>query len=78
MDAYLKPMATVDKALHLIPIVGKAAQAVTEIQIEIEGSLADPKIHAAPIKKIGDTIEDEAKEPGDLLKGFGKELKKIF
>jgi hypothetical protein len=78
MGAYLKPMATIDKALHLIPIVGQAAQAVTEIQIEIEGSLADPKIHAAPIKQIGDNIEDEAKEPGDILKGFGKELKKIF
>lgn len=78
INAHLKPLATVDKAFHFIPLIGKAAQHITEIQIDIEGSLAGPKIHAAPIKKTGNTIEDEAKEPGDILKGFGKELKKIF
>jgi uncharacterized protein involved in outer membrane biogenesis len=78
INAHLKPLATVDKALDFIPLIGKAAQNITEIRIDIKGSLADPKIHAAPIEKLGHTVEDEAKESGDLLEGVGKELKKIF
>jgi hypothetical protein len=36
INAYLKPLATVDKALDFMPLVGKAVQGITEIQIDTD------------------------------------------
>ena len=78
LNVFLKPMATVDKALQIVPLVGKAAESITEIRIDIEGSLEDPKIHAAPIKQFGEIIEDGLKAPATILENIGEDLKKIF
>jgi uncharacterized protein YhdP len=75
MEALLVPLATVDKELNYVPIVGKALEDVTQIQIDVEGPLKDPKIHTAQIKGLE---KDVAKEPVEILKDAGKILKKIF
>jgi uncharacterized protein involved in outer membrane biogenesis len=64
IEAKLVPFDTVKKAFNSIPIVGEKAGSLTEIHIDIKGPLEDPKIRAAPIKR--------------LIKDPGKNLKKIF
>lgn len=63
------------KNLNFIPIVGEMAGDFTKIDIDIKGPLSDPKIHAVPIKGL---VKDVAKEPVEILKDAGKNLKKIF
>jgi len=76
--ALLKPLVTVDKTLNLIPIVGKAAEHMTQIRMDVEGSLKDPKIYTAEIKEFGKSLEGPAKALETILKDVGKGLKKIF
>jgi uncharacterized protein YhdP len=64
IEAKLVPFETAKKAFNIIPIVGEKTGNLTEIHIDIKGPLEDPKIHAAPIKR--------------LIKDPGKNLKKIF
>ena len=75
IEAILVPFKTVNKAFNFIPIVGETAGDLTKIDIDIKGPLEDPKIHADPIKGLG---KDVAKEPVEILKDAGKNLKKIF
>jgi uncharacterized protein YhdP len=67
MEALLIPLATVDKKLHYVPIVGKALEDVTKIQIDVEGPLEDPKIHTAEAREIGKGIETEVNKPKTIL-----------
>jgi hypothetical protein len=78
MEALLVPLATVDKTLHYVPIVGKALEDVTKIQIDVEGPLEDPKIHTAEAREIGKGIETEVNKPKTILQDVGKGLKEIF
>jgi uncharacterized protein YhdP len=78
IEAILVPFQTVNKAFNFIPIVGKTAEDLTKIRIDIKGSLEDPKIHAAEAREIGKGIETEVKEPVEILKDAEKNLKKIF
>ena len=63
IEAKLVPFETAKKASNIIPIVGEKAGNLTEIHIDIKGPLEDPKIHAAPIKRL-------IKDPGKNLKTF--------
>jgi uncharacterized protein YhdP len=67
MEALLVPLATVDKTLHYVPIVGTALEDVTKIQIDVEGPLEDPKIHTAEAREIGKGIETEVNKPKTIL-----------
>jgi len=78
MEALLVPLATVDKALNYVPIVGETLEDMTKIQIDVEGPMEDPKIHTAEIKEIGKGIETGVKKPKSILESVGKGLKKIF
>jgi uncharacterized protein YhdP len=68
IKALLVPLATVDKAFNLIPIVGKAAANLTKIRINVKGPLEDPKIHAAEAKQVGEVVEDTLEAPVNILK----------
>jgi len=75
----LVPLATVDKALNLVPIVGKAASAVTKIRIDVEGPLKDPKIQAVPLKGVATGVVGGVEESAEnILKGVGKGVKSLF
>jgi uncharacterized protein YhdP len=78
MEALLVPLVTVDKALNYLPILGKALEDVTKIQIDVEGPLEDPKIHTAEVREIGKGMGTEVKKPKNILEDVGKDLKKIF
>jgi uncharacterized protein involved in outer membrane biogenesis len=78
VEALLVPLATVDKTLHYVPIVGKALEDVTKIQIDVEGPLEDPKIHTAEAREIGKGIETEVDKPKRILQDVGKGLKETF
>jgi uncharacterized protein YhdP len=78
MEALLVPLVTVDKALNYLPIFGKALEDVTKIQIDVEGTLENPKIHTAEVREIGKGIETEVTKPKTILKDIGKGLKNIF
>ena len=73
IEAILVPFKTVDKALGFIPIVGQTVEDLTKMHIDIKGPLEDPKIHAAPVKRL---VKDVVKEPVENLKDAGKNLKK--
>ena len=78
ISALLEPLATVDKALNYIPLVGKAVDDITKIRIDMEGPLEDPKIRSEEARELGTGIETELKEPETILKDVGKDLKNVF
>ncbi|MGB5177596.1 MAG: AsmA-like C-terminal domain-containing protein, partial [Gammaproteobacteria bacterium] len=78
MQALLVPLATVDDALSYVPLVGDALEDVSKIRIDIKGPLADPEIHTAEAREIGDSIESEVKRPGRVFKDVDKDLEKRF
>ncbi|MGB5638873.1 MAG: AsmA-like C-terminal domain-containing protein [Sedimenticolaceae bacterium] len=78
VEALVAPLMTVDDALNLVPLVGDALQDVSKIQIRVEGSLDEPRIHTEEAREIGESIETEVEQPTEMLKGFGKGLEKVF
>jgi uncharacterized protein YhdP len=78
LDVVLEPLRDVGKAIGSIPLIGKAAEDLTELQLEIKGPLEKPEIRPAETKQIGKGIKTEVKEPETILKDFGNKFKKIF
>ena len=64
-----KPLRTVSTALGIVPLVGKVAAGMTEIHLNVSGSLDDPRVSYIPGQGIADAIQDEAKGAGRVLKG---------
>lgn len=75
VSADLIPFSVVDKTLGFIPVAGDTAQSLTQIHLEIEGSLSNPEIKSTQMNRL---IEDMVKEPVDIIKGVGKGLKKLI
>ncbi len=78
IEVILVPLATIDKALEFVPIVGKELEDVTKVHIDVVGPLDDPEIHTAEVKSISKDIESEIRKPMTILEDVGKELKEIF
>ena len=78
LDVELQPLRGVSKAFGSIPLVGKAAEDLAEIQLEIKGPFEKPEIRPAEAKQIGKGIKTEVKKPETILKDFGDKVKKIF
>jgi uncharacterized protein YhdP len=76
--AILEPLATVNKALDFVPILGKAAGDLIKIRIDIEGPLENPKIKTSQIKQVGTSIESVGKGTVDFIKDIGKGIKGLF
>jgi hypothetical protein len=74
----LEPLATVNKALEFVPILGKAAGDLIKIRIDVQGPLDNPKIETSQIKQVGTAIESAIKGPGNFLKDIGKGVKGLF
>jgi hypothetical protein len=65
----LKPLGVVSTALGVVPLVGKVAASLTEIYLNVTGSLDDPQISIVPGQGVADAVQDEAKGVGRVLKG---------
>lgn len=76
--AVLEPLATVNKALDFVPILGKAASNLIKVRIDVEGPLEDPKVRASQIKQVGTAVESIGEGTADFLEGVGKGLKGLF
>jgi len=76
--AILEPLATVNKALEFVPILGKAAGDLIKIRIDAEGPLNDPKIKTSQIKQVGTAVKSVGEGAGDFIKGIGKGIEKLF
>ena len=65
-----KPLGVVTTVVGIVPLVGKAAAGLTEIHLDLKGSLDDPQVSIVPGQGVADAIQDEARGAGRVLKGF--------
>ncbi|MBW2208714.1 MAG: AsmA-like C-terminal domain-containing protein, partial [Deltaproteobacteria bacterium] len=83
MYADVEPLQLADKALGIIPLLGKSISGITNVYLDVRGTLADPKIKVSKIKRTTKEEEKPAektttpeKQLFDTLKGlkglFGK------
>ena len=59
----------------MVPLVGKLAEDLTKIYLELNGSLKDPKIRMVEAKGI---VTETVDETESLPRAMGKDLKKVF
>jgi uncharacterized protein YhdP len=69
MGLKLKPLGAVSTVVGIVPLVGKVAASLTEIYLNVSGSLRDPQISIVPGQGIADAVQDEARGAGRVLKG---------
>jgi hypothetical protein len=69
MGVKLKPLGAVTTVVGMVPLVGKAAAGLTEIHLDVSGSMEDPQISIVPGQGIADAVQDEARGVGRVLKG---------
>lgn len=80
LRAVLVPLATVDEALHYVPLVGVALEAATKVQVTVDGPWDKPEFHTAELTQLGEGLESavESVRPKSLLKELDPGLKKLF
>lgn len=78
LDIKLEPLRSVGKAIGSIPLIGKTAEDLTEIYLEIKGPYEKPEIRLATEKKIGEAVKSVVKESGTVIKKVEKGFMKIF
>jgi len=80
LRASLKPLSIVSTAIGVVPLVGKVAASLTEIQFNVSGPWMDPRVSIIPGQRIADGIQDQAEGAGSRLRGvtelFGREENK--
>ena len=71
-----------DKVIGFVPVLGKSGQELTNIYLNLHGSLEDPKIAVRPAKGVAKAMVGEAEAPEKdaegVLKDLGKGLDKLF
>ena len=65
----LKPLGAVSTVAGAVPVVGRVAASLTEIYLNLSGSLDDPRVSIIPGQGTVDSIQDQAKGVGSTLKG---------
>lgn len=74
----LEPLRSVGKAIGRIPLLGKAAEDLTEIYLKIKGPYENPEIRPATITEIDEAVKSVVKAPETVIKKVEKGLMKIF
>lgn len=72
MKVDLAVLETVDEVLGFVPLVGKAARDMTEVHLDVEGSVEKPQMNIRPGAGLVEGVEDEVKEVGRHLKSLFK------
>jgi uncharacterized protein YhdP len=67
--ASLKPLSMLSTAIGFVPLVGKVAASLTEIQFTVSGPWMDPRVSIIPGQGIADSIQDQARGVGSRLGG---------
>ena len=79
MSAHVKTLGTAGGLLSLVPVVGKAAERLSDVYLDVEGSLEKPKIRVRPtegVEKTADGLDEEAvRGIGDLFRIFDQNKK---
>jgi hypothetical protein len=65
----LKPLGAVSTVVGAVPVAGKVAASLTEIYLNLSGSLDDPQISIAPGQGVADAVQDQARGVGSVFKG---------
>ncbi|UCG14574.1 MAG: AsmA-like C-terminal domain-containing protein [Deltaproteobacteria bacterium] len=80
MSAHVKTLGTEDGVLSLVPVVGKAAEQLSDVYLDVDGSLEKPKIRVRPAEGVEKAVEGEAEAPvkgvEDLFRIFDQKKKK--
>jgi uncharacterized protein YhdP len=61
LRARLKPLGEVSSVVGAVPLVGKVAASLTEINFSLNGSWDDPRVSIIPGRGVAYAIEDQAK-----------------
>ncbi len=76
IEAELEPLRAVDKALGMVPVLGKHTEEMIRIHLQLKGSLDNPKIGVVFGEGVVDDVKGAKKETGTILKGITDFLKK--
>jgi uncharacterized protein YhdP len=80
MSAHVKTLGTEDGLLSLVPVAGKVAGQLSDVYLDVDGSLEKPKIRIRPAegeeKAVEETAEAPVKGVEDLFKIFDPKKKK--
>jgi len=68
IDMGFQPLVTLDKALGLVPLVGKRAADLTMISLDVTGSLKDPLIKMSATEKVIKPMKKLLRIPMRILK----------
>ena len=85
MGAHVKTLGTVDGLLGLLPVVGTAAESLSDVYLDLEGPVENPRISVRPAKgpteAEKDKPEEGAKDVDDVdkvIKGLGDVFEQIL
>lgn len=76
MQAQVEALGIVNKILQFVPIVGRAAEALTAIPLRVTGSLDDPDVRLAVGQDTKDAITEEEQSLRRPLRGTTDSLEK--
>ena len=68
----IQSLILLDKALGLIPLVGRVSGALTKVYLDVKGPLQDPRIRPTPTKNVTSPLNALFKTPPKLFKGSEK------
>jgi uncharacterized protein YhdP len=85
MGAHVKALGTVDGLLGLVPVVGAAAESMSDVYLDLEGPVENPRISVRPTKSPTEAEKDKpeegAKDVDDVdkvIKGLGDVFEQIL
>jgi hypothetical protein len=80
MSAHVKTLGTEDGLLNLVPVAGKVAGQLSDVYLDVDGSLEKPRIRIRPAegeeKAVEETAEAPVKGVDDLFKIFDPKKRK--
>ncbi len=64
----IQTLTLLDKALGLIPLVGRVSGALTKVYLDVKGPLQAPRIRPTPTKNVTNPLKELFKTPERLFK----------
>jgi uncharacterized protein YhdP len=82
VNADVQALGTVDKVIGFVPVLGKSGEKLTNIYLNVHGSLEDPKVAVRPakgvVKAVVGEVEAPEKDAEGVFKDIGEGLDKLF
>jgi len=64
-----QPLTTVGKVMERIPLIGKPSASLLGVYMEVDGPLRDPRIRAAPARRLSKPLEEMIEAPRKAIEG---------